>query len=246
MREQRDTKQSVSMGRAAAGAGVAAGLLWSFGQMAYDTGPDLGRASTADIVRFYANQPATHRVGVTVAGMVFVLFLVYLAGLHRVLSTRQPTAATVALSAGIVVAAFYLLSATVATLPLSRQLGAMRPEQVDVLFGLRTLGQQLIFSMFPRVVFLAAASAAVLRARVLPRWIGMLGCAFASLALLGGLRFLFPLESALYGVLDGLAILSMYTFSLWVVASSLGLLVRSRRSAAPELAATHSGATSVG
>lgn len=207
-------------------AGIAAGLLWNLGQTGYDGGPNVGKSSANEIAQFYADDAAVARVGTVVGGVVFLLFLLFLAGLRARLTdsgVRQETVWFISAS-GLTLGIFYLLAVSAAAAPLVRPLREYDPTFVLSMHALRALGEQFIFNMVPRALLIAGVSIAVLRHRSLPRWLAFVGLVVAGVAALGSLRFLFAPTAGAFGLFDGLSILSNFTLPLWIILTGIALL----------------------
>lgn len=210
--------------RTAALAGIAAGLLWNFGQSGFDSGPEVGRASAGEIAAFYASGATAPRIGAIVGGIVFVLFLVFLSGLRVRLAPARDDVVAFVFAAGITVAIFYLIGITAVAAPLVRPLERYDDAFVTSMHTLRAFGEQFVFSMIPRVALIGSVSLVILRDRQLPRWLAVVGLVFAGLAAVGVLRFLFTPTHALFGVFDAMSILSNYTLPLWIILTSATML----------------------
>ena len=156
-------------------------------------------------------------------------FLFFLAGLYVALRRAEGGSgllAHAALAGGIatITVSFVRLAGSVAFIYVAE--GGSTPEVLRALDMLTTTTQGLL--AFPQGVFWAAASLAMLRTRVVPRWIGILG-AVGAVALFTSTGLAFDPESALGLV----AFLAFPLFATWMLATTITLL---RRAGAPRTA----------
>ena len=223
--------------RAAAAAAIAAGLLWNFAQSGYDGGPEVGRSTAAEIATFYADGAFVPRLGAVLGGLVFVLFLAFLSGLRsRFRESGVPEELTAfSFAAGIAVGVLFLLALAAVTAPLVRPLDGYDDSFVTGMQTLRAFGEQLVFGMVPRAALIGGVALAALRHGALPRWLGVVSLIIAVVAAAGTLRFLFSPTAALFGVFDGLSILTNFTVPVWLVLCGIALL-RPARSVHPATA----------
>lgn len=154
-------------------------------------------------------------------GLGAMCFLVFLGGLLGVLQRAEDGAGSrfpLALGSGIAFVTLVLL-AQVGWLSLASvtALGST-PETRRALEELARLA--LGVAQLPAAVFVATASAAMLRTRVTPRWVGWLGLAAAVMQGVGTVGHNNAL--GLFGFIGFLL------FLIWTLATSVGLLLRSR------------------
>jgi hypothetical protein len=158
----------------------------------------------------------------TLSALALLCFGVYL---HRRIRAVRPTGvlAAGALAGGITAAGFLLLSAL-----LYRTLAepAVRndPALLHALVVMSYLAGGPAIAI-PLALPIGAGTTLALRGVLLPRWIGWLGCAAATLCVISAGAFLGPMNnsSALYAVL----LLAAITGFLWTFAASIALATRS-------------------
>lgn len=216
--------------RVGAIAGALAGLLWLFATTAYDAGPEVGKATTAQIRSYVGGNPGAARIGPVAAGLVAVLLLVFLGTLRQVLRDAEaPELGDIAYAAGIVMVVFVVAASAAAAVPIMRQLDRVDPAYVQSWYGLRALGELFVFATFPQAVFVGAASLAAITKHAFARTAGWLGLLTATAAFIGGFRFLGDPASAVFSALDAASILSHFLIALWLIVT--GVVVAVRRAA---------------
>jgi hypothetical protein len=161
-------------------------------------------------------------VGAVLGPLGLFALVLFIGHLYRVLRTAErpsARAATVALGAGLVMAAVDVASAipSVAAVLGSR---GLTPSLLGLLHTLNDAG--FVISGYLYGIFVAVAAASAFRSRVLPRWLTGGGLAVGSLAVVAGLA----------GIVDptGYVPVPFLLCLVWVLSTSLVLAVRGPRS----------------
>ena len=179
------------------------------------SGGDDGPGMLADLQR---ETTMVHSVGLTLEVLGFTAFLVFLGYLYRVLRCAEGPdgwLASTALGAGLVTVAIKLGSiAPVMAADLRSQ--ELTPDLVRTLMDLG--GAAFVVSGYSSGIFVAAAAAATLTGRVLPRWLALAGVAVGVLTVAAGAA----------GVLDPASYVPLpFLFGLlWLLVTSAVLTVR--------------------
>jgi hypothetical protein len=181
------------------------------------TGDDL-----AALAALRHGRSTAQSVGAVLGPLGLFALVLFIGHLYRVLRTAErpsARAATVALGAGLVMAAVDVASAipSVAAVLGSR---GLTPSLLGLLHTLNDAG--FVISGYLYGIFVAVAAASAFRSRVLPRWLTGGGLAVGSLAVVAGLA----------GIVDptGYVPVPFLLCLVWVLSTSLVLAVRGPRS----------------
>lgn len=179
--------------------------------------------STSTIVTFYLHNK-TAALWSAYAGMAAaVALLLFVAAVYSVLQRSEDQSSvvsTVALGAGIALMPIILVSSSFSVALAWNGAQSGDPAVARALFDLGNA--TLIFSDLVIAIFLAAASLAVLRTRILPRWLAWIGLLGAALLLAGTASLFNPGRS--FGGAPGLLL-----YLIWVIATSILLLHKARQ-----------------
>ena len=218
---------NVSNRPAAGRLALASGIIFSltqFGALLYFIiliFPRMGPPDAASQhVLFYTQHGETLRFGnylLALPAPFFLFFLGGLFGLLRQAEGSQGPLAPAALTGGALVAILWPLSAVLNNIGIDI---AQAGGEAATIVALDAIGPYMLaLSALPRAVLLAAASAGLLSARFIPRWLGWLGLGLALLSLVGSAtlaaRQLFPVLA-----------LGTLLFEMWVLLLSIVLLRR--------------------
>jgi hypothetical protein len=179
---------------------------------------DDGPGILADLQRPFG--PA-QTVGLATEILGFTAFLVFLGALYRMIRPLEGPGgwlATTALGAGLVTIAVKLGSVA-PLMAANLRADELTPDLARTLDDLG--GAAFVISGYTSGVFVAAAAAAVLATRVLPRWLGFTGVVVGVLTIAAGTA----------GVLDpgGYVPVPFLLGLLWVLAASATMAIRSPR-----------------
>lgn len=208
--------------RVALGGGLAFGVL---SIAAIFTAPSLPEsdAPAAELAASYVANQTGHLISTYCSGLGAIAFLIFLGGLSGILRQAMGKGSSVPLlvfGGGVATVLLILAAqATYAGTALIAEADGVTPAVVRGLDGL--VPALMLFSGFPRVVFLAASALAIMQTRIAPRWAGWLGLAVAGVNLIGTFAY-FDIDGApgMFGFL-GVAL-----FTLWVLVTSLTLVLR--------------------
>jgi hypothetical protein len=204
--------------------GASAGLLFfaillrAFGLELTDF-PDPGLVQASEIVEFVeANRTRLGQVATmyAVAGMVFLWFL---GSLRSVLVKLEPTPrlSSIGFGAGILIAGLLLVLSGLQLEIVFADFTTFNEQAVVARWALFDASGGFIgISPFPRAVFLAAMSLAVVRHGGLPRWLGWFGLLAAIVNLLGGFDYL----ASPNVTFTGHPLADLAVFLIWVLLAS--------------------------
>lgn len=184
--------------------------------------PSVG-ASTSDVTTFVTNaHPTQVWVGNYIEATGYTLFLVFAACLYGTVRHEDPSWSWLPITALAAAVAYVAVSIGpgIALQEATVQWGkrGLTPEVVG---GISDLADDVFFlSFIVAALFLAAISAAMLRARALPAWLGWSGTVIALLMLAAGLVSILSSGSAF-------SMNAFLLFALWTVVTSVYVLVRS-------------------
>ncbi len=214
------SKQSSPRARLALASGVGfVVLLVAAGAMAPE--PPGPAAPAAELANWFASNRDVALVQVYLRGLAALLMLVFVGGVVGVIERVQGgigTLALLALGGGVMFATLLLLSnvagATAALL-------AGQGGEPEVVHALHALGETMRYlNALSGALLIGAASAALLRARAVPRWVGWLGLVAVPVFLAGGAGF--PGTR-----LEPLNFIAFPFVLLWPLVLSIALLRRS-------------------
>ena len=189
---------------------------------------DSGGESAADIVARYSQGSDGYLRAAVAEGVSVGLLVIFVAGLHGAVARADEGARTLSRAAAIgATAALTLLLlgfALIATLAY-RTAADADADVVIALYDLSSLAGQ--FGLFALVVFLFANGAVMVRTGAVSRRLGYaaLGLGALSVVAAGGLE-----QHGILSVHDGLGFLALALVYVWVLAASVLLLRRARRS----------------
>jgi len=215
--------------RLAAASGVAfVALLLPSVFLAQNRLPDV---SPEQVLPWYAGHRAALVTPVlleALAVLCLLLFVVRLCALLRAAPGGGEELPALALGAGVILVTVRFVTEAMTVAPAvaavhQPDFGAVRAlEDASHLLG--------HFSDLPLALLLGAASAALLRARLVARPIAWLGLATALAALVGGLGSIYETATGALavGLMHQVANQALMLFALWMLATSIALLLRSR------------------
>ena len=179
------------------------------------TGADDGAGALADLQR---TTSPVQTVGLTLEILGFTAFLVFLGALYRTLRRGERTdgwLAATALGAGLVTVAVKLGSIG-PVMAANLRADELTPDLARTLNDLG--GADFVISGYTSGIFVAAAAAATLATRLLPRWMSLAGVVVGVLTIAAGTA----------GIVDpaGYVPMPFLLGLLWVLATSVVLAVR--------------------
>jgi hypothetical protein len=187
---------------------------------------DEGGESPADIAARYADGREGYLRASFAEVLSVALFLVFLAAFSAVLRRAEADKAPVAgvaVVAGSVAAALQIVSyALIATLAY-RTAETGNEDVIMAFYDFSSLASG--FAEVPLAVFLAVASAGIIRTRVAPAVFGYLGLAAAAFSLVAGASLA---RGGAFSVHEGIGFLALVIFWFWLLATSIALVVRGR------------------
>jgi hypothetical protein len=187
---------------------------------------DEGGESPADVATRYAEGREGYLRAAYVEVLSVALFLVFVAALGAVLrhaeGDKAPWAA-VAVVAGSVAATLQIIGyALIATLAYR----AAETGNEDLIMAFYDASSLMFtFAAVPLAVFLAAASAGIIRTRVAAGALGWFGLAVAAFSLVAGAALA---REGAFSVHEGIGFFALMTFLIWLLATSTALVVRRR------------------
>lgn len=184
--------------------------------------------TVADVERFYLDHAQDLQLAFLMTGAAYSLFLLFLWQMRSRLNRFEGTNDvlwSLALAAGVLVAAFHVLATTLWAAPAI----ALHDEGDPALMGAASLLSDnyrtalVEISTFWRGLLLGTVSLLVLKHGGLPRWLGWLAAVTAAAALAGSISFVdSPAQEAItvagFGAYVG--------FHVWVLAASVALTLR--------------------
>lgn len=188
---------------------------------------DEGGESPADIAARYADGGEGYLRATYAEVLSVALFLVFVAAfaavLRRAEGDKAPLAA-VAVVAGSVAATLEIVGYTLIATLAYRTAETGNQEVIMAFYDASSL--MFTFAQVPLAVFLAAASAGIIRTRVAPVALGWFGLAAAALSLVAGASLA---REGAFSVHEGIGFLALMIFLLWLLATSIALVVRGER-----------------
>lgn len=184
----------------------------------------------AKIVAYYAQHHSADLANDYLSFLAAGVFVVFLAGLSSWLRRMEGAGGMgtrLAFGAGLAGIVFEFVATAIEIALASRLYNLVSP---DVVAGLFVVASRLFYtSVLFYGIFLAAASALLLRSKVLPRWLSWLGVAGSAVLILGSLAISDP-----RGPLGALYFIGFVLLLLWVLGTSIGLLRRTQSTALPQ------------
>lgn len=180
----------------------------------------------------YARDQSGHLTSTFLSAFAGLAFLYFLAGLLSVVVRNGgddiALSALMALSGLAAIAMILIAQSIYAATAIAAGTSGVSPGFVR---GLDTVVPAItLYSGIPRAAFLIAASVAVVRHGIAPRWLELLG-AIAAFASLIGMGAIFSLDGPL--IIAGF--LSMVLFALWVLVAGVAILIQERKLQVPDV-----------
>ncbi|UZX02184.1 DUF4386 family protein [Arthrobacter sp. CDRTa11] len=209
---------------------AAAGLVFTALVVASIFTPEVpsGDSPAEDIAAQLAAEGTGHRLSLLLGLIADIAFLVFLAGLWSRLRRWEGQAgmfAALVLTAGTAVGALMLVSGGLHLVLIQYASGGQ--SDPAVLPALAVLNQWVGAAILPpSIAMFLGAAVAILTTRALPRWLGWVAAATALLQLIA-LAGVF--QTTIEGVVGIAAFVGFLLFMVWVLATSVVLLIRPGR-----------------
>ena len=192
--------------------------------------PDVGNpGDSAAVLRAdLAKNVGLSQVFTWITGFQILLLLTFAAGLSlRLRAARQPLLANLGLAGAVALVSLATAQhACVAAMQYLSQAG--HPQDVQ-LTTLNTLSYAIETVLrFPMALFIGALALGILRSRILPRWLGLLGVVESLLALIAAGS---TSNSGALSVNGPVAVPSLLLLLIWILATGIALI----RTPAPDL-----------
>jgi hypothetical protein len=188
---------------------------------------DEGGESPADIAARYADGREGYLRASFAEVLSVALFVVFLAAFGALLRRAEgdpAPLAVVAVVAGSVAAALEIVGYTSIAALAYRTAETGNEDVIMAFYDFSSLASG--FAAIPLAIFLAAASVGIIRTRVAPAALGYLGVVAAAFSLLAGASLA---REGAFSVHEGIGFLSIIVFLLWLLTTSIALVVRGHR-----------------
>jgi hypothetical protein len=207
--------------RVAAGSGLLHVIVVLIGVAIHQGSPDVG-ASAHDVATYVVGVSSTQAwIGNYVEGVGYLLFLLFATFLYSAFPRTAPSWKWFSVTA-LAAAIMYVTMSVgpgIALQEATVQWGK-RGVSPQVVAALSDMADDVFFlSFIPVALFLGAVAVLAWWTNVLPRWLGMFAAGTAVLVLIAG-------ALANLSATHGAAMLAFLVFSLWIVVTSITLLVR--------------------
>ena len=200
-------------------------------------GPEVETASVDQIRKFYESNATAIQVSalsLAIAGVAIVIFAVALAAQ---LPSGTGTTQQLLVAASVLIAVWHWLTAAVESSTAVQALDGTKlsdvgDDTIRAWYATTNVTHRYgDIAMFAIALFLFTAGAGVLRAGLLPRWIGILGIVAALFGAAGAIGCLIALPALAFAFFGGL-----FGWALWLLVVAVALLLRARK---PAIVAAH-------
>jgi hypothetical protein len=188
---------------------------------------DEGGERAADIAARYAEGREGYLRAAFAEVLSVALFLVFVAAFGAVLRRAEGDGApfaAIAVVAGSVAAALQIIAYTAIATLAYRTAESENEAVIMAFYDFSSLAAG--FAAVPLAVFLAAASAGIVRTRIAPSALAYVGFAAAAVSLVAGASLA---REGAFSVHEGVGFLALAVFLLWLLATSIALVARRAR-----------------